>query len=109
QRPIPPFRVPPEPSLPFTPLESGAAEASERARIEQVVQARIQRDYDAVREKVNQDVARFRETEQATAEKEALLEAEAREPEFRQHYQAVAASYADQIAPLKLEAIGLQP
>ena len=109
QRPIPPFRVPPEPSLPAVSLEPGATEATERGRMERLIQTRIQRDFDAVRDKVDRDVDRLRETEQAAAEKQALLDAAADTPAFLQQYQAAAAQYADRIAPLQLELIGLQP
>jgi hypothetical protein len=109
QRSIPPFRVPPEPSLPSISLEAGATDAAERARMEQLIQTRIQRDYEAVRDKVNGEVARFRETELATAEKEASLDADARRPAFLQAYQAEAARYADRLAPLWLAVIGLRP
>jgi hypothetical protein len=109
QRPIPPFRVPPEPSLPPVSLEAGAADPAERARMEHLIQTRIQRDYEAVRDKVDRDVAHFRETEQSAAEKQASLDADARRPAFLQQYQAEAAQSADRIAPLQLQAIGLQP
>src|SRR6266581_3524329 len=87
QRPIPPFRVPPEPSLPAVPAEQRADEAAERSRMEQVIQSRVDRDLAAMREKLEREVARFRETELATAEREARLEAEASEPAFQQRYQ----------------------
>src|SRR5439155_36529 len=109
QRPIPPFRVPPEPSLPAVSLEPGVTEATERGRMERLIQTRIQRDFDAVRDKVDRDVDRLRETEQAAAEKQALLDAAADTPAFLQQYQAASAQYADRIAPLQLELIGLQP
>lgn len=109
QRPIPPFRVPPEPSLPALAAEGGAPAPGEQQRMEQLIQARIARDFDAVREKMERDVARFRETERATAEREAGLQAEASAAEFKNRYLAVAARYADQIAPLQLEAVGLRP
>jgi hypothetical protein len=109
QRPIPPFRVPPDTSLPSVSLEAGAPDAAERARMERLIQTRIQRDYDAVRDKLDREVTRFRETEQATAEKQASLDADARRPAFLQQYQAEAAQYADRLAPLWLEVIGLQP
>src|SRR5712691_7927490 len=109
QRPIPPFRVPPETSLPSVSLEAGAPDAAERTRMERLIQTRIQRDYEAVRDKLDREVTRFRETEQATAEKQASLDADARRPAFLQQYQAEAAQYADRLAPRWLEVIGLQP
>jgi hypothetical protein len=109
QRPIPPFRVPPEPSLPAVPAEQRADEAAERSRMEQVIQSRVDQDLAATREKLEREVARFRETELATAEREARLEAEASEPAFQQRYQAVAARYANLIAPLQLQEVGLRP
>jgi hypothetical protein len=109
QRPIPPFQVPPDPNLPAASPEVGSADSTERARMEQMIQARIQRDFDAVLDKLRREVERYRETEQATAEREARLDAAASEPQFQQRYQAEAARYADRIAPLRLRAIGLQP
>jgi hypothetical protein len=109
QHPIPPFEVPPEPSLPPVPLGSTRYDARERERMERVIQERIQRDLAALQEKVRQEVERFRKTEEAAAIREIRLEAEAAEPAFRQRYRAVAEQYADKIAPLSLRAVGLEP
>jgi hypothetical protein len=109
QHPIPPFRVPPDPSLPRVAAADAPANAAEGARMERLIRTRIERDYEAVREKLEREVTRFQETERANAEREARLEAEASEAEFQQRYRAVARRYSDRIAPLKLEAVGLQP
>src|SRR5262249_24559432 len=109
QRPIPPFRVPPDPNLPAAPLEVAGADKLERARMEQVIQERSQRDFDAVKEKISREVERYRETELATADRGARLEAAARAPQFLQRYEAEAARYADRIAPLRLRMVGLLP
>jgi hypothetical protein len=109
QRPISPFRVPPEPSLPPVPQELGATSPAEQARMERLIEDRIQRDFDAVREKVDREVARFQETEEAAAENQARLDAEASAQKFRQQYLATAVEYADRIAPLELEVISLRP
>jgi hypothetical protein len=109
QHPIPPFRVPPDPALPSVAPVPATIEAAERARMEQVIQARIERDLAAAREKIEREVTRFRETEQAAAEREVRLRAEERLTNFRQQYRAIADQYADRIAPLKLQAVGLMP
>jgi hypothetical protein len=77
--------------------------------MEQVIQERIERDLAAAQEKIEREVTRFRETEQAAAEREVRLRAEERLTNFRQQYRAIADQYADRIAPLKLQAVGLMP
>jgi hypothetical protein len=109
QHPIPAFRVPPDPSLPAAIPDSATAEAADKARMEQVIQARIERDLEAVQEKIEREVARYRETELATAEREVRLHIEESQEEFRQRYRATADRWADRIAPLRLQEVGLQP
>jgi hypothetical protein len=109
QHPIPAFQVPPDPVLPAAPPDSATAAAAGRARMEQVIQARIERDLEAVQEKIEREVLRYRETERAAAEREVRLQAEEGHAEFRQRYRTLADRYADRIAPLMLQAVGLQP
>jgi hypothetical protein len=109
QQPIPPFRVPPDPSLPPVTVAEGAADPEERARMERLIQQRIEQDAAAMLKKLEQEVERFREAELATAEREARLEAEASEEEFQKRYRAIVLRYSERIAPLQLEAVGLRP
>jgi hypothetical protein len=109
QHPIAPFRVPPDPELPTTPPASATDDAAERARMERLIQERIDRDVEAVRGKIEREVERFRETELATAQREIRLRREESTAAFLQRYRAVAVQYADRIAPLELEQVGLLP
>jgi hypothetical protein len=109
QHPIPPFQVPPEPSLPARAPESGVTPTAEREQMEALIRSRIDRDFAAVLAKIEREVTRFRETELATAERESRLAAEASAPAFQAKYRAVAERWANQIAPLLLESVGLRP
>src|SRR5207247_9859361 len=73
QHPIPPFQVPPEPSLPARAPESGVSTTAEREQMQALIRSRIDRDFAAVQEKMEREVGRFRETELATAERERRL------------------------------------
>jgi hypothetical protein len=95
--------------LPAAPPDSATAAAAGRARMEQVIQARIERDLEAVQEKIEREVLRYRGTERAAVEREVRLQAEEGHAEFRQRYRTLADRYADRIAPLMLQAVGLQP